>query len=145
MQTLSPQYSTLLTRKFRVYYSDFIQDSATRKSLLLFTLPRNWEMLTTKIWLRQTFAAASLTTATCYVINGSDLALASESARSPITQNLLLTATDYSGSVSSSTHPISEQSADNDFYLRIVTNSISGGAVFTAGYFDIWIITCRMP
>lgn len=145
MQTLSPQYSTLYTRKFRVYYSDLVVESGTRAKVLLFTAPRNWEMLSVKIWIRQAFVGTSVSSCTGYVINGQNLSLTGEASRSPLSQAMLIPATDFSGNLETNEHGISNQSSDNDFYFRVVTNSIVGGPVFSAGYFDIWVITCRMP
>lgn len=145
MQVLAAQYSKLYTRKFRVSYTDFVLDSATRKTAVLFTMPRNWEVIGVKFWLRTKFVAVSMSSCGLYVIKSTTPALASEFSNSPATINGLLTPSDSTVQVGFNSTPGANQSADTAVWLRMVTNTITGGAALTAGSVDVWVITARFP
>lgn len=145
MQVLADQYTKLYTYKRRIYYSDFVVDSTTRQSCLILPVARAVELVTAKCFLRETFTAPSLSSCNLYIIMGNDLALSNEAVKTPMVTNLRESVTDYSGKIGSLSHGLANQSAPTDIYARIITNSISGGAAFTAGYFDLWLTTSKYP
>ena len=155
MQTLSPQYSTLLTRKFRVYYSDFVAVSSSQYRVKLCTLSKSTTVLATQCWLRQTFVSTSMTTAIITIVPGKNLAGGNIAQRKYVDFNALFAASDFSGSMmatpqqayigaSPATQIIVDQVSDNEIWAVLTRNAVSGPPALTAGYFDIWIVTARL-
>lgn len=145
MQTLTGQWTKLYTHKFRIQANEFTVDFVNRQTLEFLTLARTVEIVKVKIWLREKFVAPSLTECSMYLLNENNLALGGESDKSPIVVDCLETASDYSGEISFKQIAINDQLAPTKQYLRLVTNNIFGGAAFTAGEFDIWVTTSKMP
>lgn len=145
MVTLAAQYSKLYTHKFRCYYTDFIQDNSSRKSFPMFTVGRGWEVLGVKVWIRQQFVAVTMSQCNFYVIPSNALALTGEASRSAVVANLLNSPNDFNGQIGWTTHTPNNQQHDTTMYGRMVTNAITGGAILTAGAFDVWVTMCKMP
>ena len=144
MQVLTGQWTKIFTPKFRMDHSDFSVDASTRLTAEIFTMARADEILGVKIFVRETFAAPSLTSANVYIIAGTNLALGGEFSRSPVVSNLRQAVDDFSGNIGFNTHMIQNQLSPTGVFARIITNSISGGAQFTAGSFDVWILTSKL-
>jgi hypothetical protein len=145
MQVLTGQWTKIFTPKFRFDHSDFSVNTSTRLSADIFTMKRTDEIIGAKVFVRETFAAPSLTSANLYIIADTNLVTAGESSRTPVITNLRQVADDFAGQIGFNTHPIQNQLASTGIVARIVTNSISGGAQFTTGIFDVWILTSKLP
>lgn len=144
-QILTGQWSKLYTHKFRIGYDQFITNSSTRLSFNIVTLPRGVEVIGAKIFLTEKFEAPSLSLCNCYLIADTNLSLSGEASRTPAILNLMQTVTDYSGTIGTQEIPTNRQLNPTDFYTRLITNSISGGAQFTAGEIEVWLITMKLP
>jgi len=145
MQILTGQYSKLYTYKYRLDYTDFAVDSQTRQSVTIEQVPRAVDIIGAKVWVKTPFAAPGLASCFFYVLNGNNATLAAENGKSPVACNVMQTATDFSGQIGFNTHVMGNYLNPNDFIGRLVTNAISGGAAFTAGEIDVWIITTKLP
>lgn len=156
MQTLSPQYTTLYTRKFRVFFSDLVVLKPGFYGIKMFTMPRNWEVIGVKMWLRGTFVRAGGTSCVISATWGPGLLPSNANNRRYGFLNGFAVPTDNSGILHGfltrantaavpPTNYISNQSTDNEVWCLAGHNIIAGNPLYTAGYIDIWVITAAMP
>jgi len=155
MQLLQQQYTTFKTHKLRVVYTDFVFVSTSFYNVTLITIPRAFEVLGVKIWHRGAFVAAPMTTCILYV-NLNTFPLESNIQNRALCRlNAMQAANDYSGaikmqqpmlnqSISPSGEFICNQSADTKVNASLVRTGAVGNPAFTAGTFDIWIMTAKM-
>lgn len=144
MIILADQYTKFITYKRRLLYTDFVQDSSSRKTAPLFDVNPGYEVVAAKVWVKAQFVAVSLTSCTVYVIAGNNLALTSESSRSPIAASVNVAPNDFNGSIGFVSHTLTNQLNPTSLYCRMVHNAITGGAVLTAGEFDLWVTLARL-
>ena len=155
-QVLTGQWSKIFTYKYRVNWADLANGGPSAGFVVLPDIPRAVEVIGVKIWLRETFAGDNMLDCQIALVSGIDLGLANAINQSYITFDLLQPATDYSGKITMGRdrinnnvippgNYISNQNAPNQLIVAVIRNVPYTAPKFSAGEFDIWIQTMKMP
>jgi len=155
-QVLTGQWSKIYTHKFRVKYSDFTYPFANYAECTLLDLPRTVEVIGVKMWLREAFVRTGMTLCTGYVVTDQVASYGLESQFDFAFMQLNATPGDdvgtlvmTAGRVNTAPNPdqylICNQTAPTQIDVRVKLTYNSGSPPFTAGEFDIWIMTMKLP
>lgn len=156
IQTLTAQYPTLYTRKFRVQYTHYNGAAGTYRSNKLFDLNRNWDVAYVKLWTDVRWAGASINNMPFRIhdtnsLPGADSAAGQyASVLGNVPQGASLGTFNFTqprpnAAPTTNNGYIGDQSATYGIYLTASVGPLGNFVNLTAGSLYIWVGVFRNP
>ena len=156
MQVLTAQYPTMYTRKFRVFYTDFVSASQSFVNLTLFATRKGEQVISVMTNTVTTFIGTGVTTASLRIHASDTMAATATTGGSFANVNMQAFAGPSNGVLQSAIartgagtfvgQPvIGSVSASYNIVAQLAVNSPIRTNVLTQGEADIWVTTIRLP